>query len=219
MLAAALVLAAAGCSKRATSAPAAPSPPTLTRISPDSGVHNATVAVTLTGTNFSLSDTQIESTAGLFVTDHVVQSTTTITAHILVSPAAALGDGKVAVMTAAGTSGFQTFTVFQPPPTLTLVTPNFGGQGSTVAVQLYGTNFGGGTTVDVGGGGVSVGSILASGDTLLSTSFSIDSGAALGAHGVTVSTIGGTSASVPFTVNTPPKGTRATPGSRRPPKR
>lgn len=218
ILAVALALPGSGCSKSAPAAPAAPPAPTLTGISPDSGVRGATVAVTLTGTNFILGGgaTQILSSGGLFVTGSTVRSTTSITANFLITDVLPLGTAEVAVMTAGGTSAHVPFTVLQPPPTLATVSPNFGGQGATVAVTLTGANFlTGATSVGIDGTGVAAGNVVVSGSSSLTANFSIDSGATLGTHAVTVTTVGGTSGSVPFTVNTPPRVTRAMPESRR----
>ena len=83
----------------------------------------------------------------------------------MLDPAAAAGARTVTVTTAGGTSGAQTFTINPPPgpgtPTLTSVAPNQGLRGTTVAVTLTGTNFVvGATTVNVGGGGVTVNNVV-----------------------------------------------------------
>ncbi|MFI5232039.1 MAG: hypothetical protein ACHQSE_05940 [Gemmatimonadales bacterium] len=218
ILAAVLALPASGCSKSSPSAPAAPPAPTLTGISPGSGVRGTTVPVTLTGTNFLLEPgaTHVLLSGGMYLTGDSVLSTTSITASFLVTDLVPLGAAQVAVMTAGGTSAHVSFTVLRQPPTLATVTPNFGGQGATMAVTLTGTNFlSGATSVDVDGGGVTADNVVVVSSGSLTAHFAIDSGATLGLHGVTVTTAGGTSASVPFTVNTPPRVTGAIPSSRR----
>ena len=113
------------------------------------------------------------------------------------------------VTTAAGTSGAQTFTINLPPgpgtPTLTSVAPNQGIRGTTVAVTLTGTNFVvGATTVNVGGGGVTVNNVVVGSSTSLTANFVLDPAAAVGPRMVTVTTAGGTSAPQGFTVSLPP---------------
>ena len=158
---------------RGTSAPqtftvgaAAPTPaPTLTSVTPNQGVQSSTVPVTLTGTNFVVAATTVAvSGAGVTVNNIVVGSATSLTANIVIDPAAAAGARTVTVTTAGGTSGGQTFTINLPAPsapTLTSVTPNQGLQGATVAVTLTGTNFVvAATTVAVSGAGVTVNNIV-----------------------------------------------------------
>ncbi len=99
-------------------------------------------------------------------------------------------------------SGPVQFTVLPAAPTLAGVAPNFGAQGSTVAVTLTGTNFAtGATTVTVNGLGVATNSVVVTSSTSLTVNIVLAADAALGAEGVSVTTVGGTSASKPFTVN------------------
>ncbi len=141
------------------------SAPTLTSVAPNQGIQGATVAVTLTGTNFVVGATTVTvSGGGVTVNNVVVGSTTSLTANIVIDPAAATGARTVTVTTAGGTSGGQTFTINLPAPgapTLTSVSPNQGIQGTTVAVTLTGTNFVvGATTVNVSGAGVTVNNVV-----------------------------------------------------------
>ena len=89
----------------------------------------------------------------------------------------------VTVTTAGGTSGAQTFTITLPAPgapTLTSVSPNQGIRGTTVAVTLTGTNFVvGATTVNVGGGGVTVNTVVVGSATSLTANFVLDPAAVL----------------------------------------
>ncbi len=92
-------------------------------------------------------------------------------------------------------------------PTLTSLSPNQGIRGTTVAVTLTGTNFiAGGTTVTVSGTGITVTGVTVSSNTSLTANFALDAAAALGARNVTVTTAGGTSAALSFTVNPPAPG-------------
>jgi len=90
---------------------APPSPPTLTSISPSSGVQGTNVPVTLTGTNFVSGATVNFSGAGVIVSNVVVASGTSITATFQISATAALGAQNVSVTTSAGSTSNVTFTI------------------------------------------------------------------------------------------------------------
>ncbi len=122
--------------------PAPPTPPTLTSISPTSGVQGQSVPVTLTGTNFIAGATIGVSGAEITVSNTTVLSATQITATFTIAANAATGAQNVTVTTSGGTSGAQPFTVnLAPPtpPTLTSISPTSGVQGQSVPVTLTGT--------------------------------------------------------------------------------
>jgi hypothetical protein len=182
--------------------------PTLASVSPGQGTQGTTVAVTLTGTNFIVgATTVIVGGNGVTVTNVVVSGATLLTANFVLDSAAAVGARSVTITTAAGTSAGQTFTITLPlpqpvPPTLTGVSPNQGIQGTTVAVTLTGTNFVvGATTVNIGGGGVTVTNVVVSAAASLTANFVLDPAAAVGARTVTVTTAAGTSGGQTFTIN------------------
>jgi len=85
--------------------------PTLTSISPASGPRGATVAVTLTGTNFVAPATIYVAGGGVSVSAVTVVSATQITAQFAIANTAATGGHAVSVQTSNGTSGTVTFTV------------------------------------------------------------------------------------------------------------
>jgi hypothetical protein len=92
------------------------------------------------------------------------------------------------------------------PPTLTSIAPTSGTRGTVVPVTLTGTNLTGATAVTVTGTGITVGALTAT-STTVTTTFTITATAALGARTVSVTTPGGTSNTVTFTVVAPPQGT------------
>ena len=192
-----------------TITPPASGVPTLTSVMPDQGIPGATVAVTLTGTNFVVGATTVTvAGGGVTVTNVVVGSSTSLTATFVLDPAAAPGPRSVTVTTAGGTSGAQPFTINPPPPpgtpTLTSVSPNQGIRGTTVAVTLTGTNFiVGATTVNVGAGMTATNVVVGS-STSLTANFVLDPAAVVGPRAVTVTTAGGTSAPQGFTISLPP---------------
>lgn len=177
--------------------------PTLTAVSPNSGLQNNTVGVTLTGTNFvNGSSTVTVSGSGVTVNNVVFNSATELTADFVIASGATPGARTVTVTTASGSSGGQTFQVNSPlAPTLTSVTPNSGNKGGLVSVTLAGTNFITGATVNVSGSNVQVLNVQVLNSTTITADFGIDPTAATGARTVTVTTSEGTSAAVPFTVN------------------
>jgi uncharacterized protein (TIGR03437 family) len=181
---------------------AAPATPTLSSISPSSGVQGTSVPVTLTGSNFIAGASVSPGNAGITVSGVTVVSSTQITATFAISASASLGAGNVTVTTSAGTTTGVSFTV-TAPPTLTSITPNSGTAGTSVSVTLTGTNFvtGGGTLVKVSSG-AAVSSVNVISATQLTATFAI-SGAASGSANVSVTTSGGTSGTVPFSYSPP----------------
>ena len=86
-------------------------------------------------------------------------------------------------------------------PVLSSIAPSNGIQGTNVSVTLTGSNFKAGATIAVGGSGVSASSVTVVSASQINAVCVIAAGAATGAHSVTVTTSGGTSAAQAFTVN------------------
>src|SRR5690606_28984246 len=77
-------------------------------------------------------------------------------------------------------------------------------RGTTVEVTLSGSHFvPGGTSVNVDGSGVTVGSVEVMSETTLTLELVVAAGAPLGERSITVTTAGGTSPALPFTVLPP----------------
>ncbi len=195
------------------SAPA-PAAPTLSSINPTSGSRGAVVPVTLTGTNFVAGATVAVSGTGVTVSGVAVVGPTSITATFTIATNATLSARNVTVTTGGGTSGAVTFTVTAPAaPTLTAISPNSGPRGSSFftptseQVTLTGTNFLTGATVGVSGNGVTASNVTVVNATTITATFSITSTATTGAHNVTVTTTGGTTSPVVFTVTADVAGT------------
>jgi len=186
-------------------------PPTLTTITPNSGVQGTTVAVTLTGTNFTpgsnvtISGTGINQFGATF-------SATSITTNFVIAANATIGARAVTVATAGGVTVPLTFTVVAKPPTPTLssISPNSGTRGNTVTVTLTGTNLSAaGLAVNLSGAGVTATNVTYVSATKVTASFVVDPAASLGGRNVTVTTAGGTSGARTFTVNNPGQATLA----------
>jgi hypothetical protein len=88
----------------------------------------------------------------------------------------------------------------QAVATLTSISPASGVQGTTVPVTLTGTNFVAGSTVTVSNPGIAVSGVTVVSATEITATFTIAPSAALGAANVSVTTGGGTSGTVSFTV-------------------
>ena len=180
----------------------ASSVPTLTSITPASGVQNATAAVTLDGTNMAGASPSINvSGTGITVNSIVQVSALQWTANFVVAAGAATGQRTVSVTTVDGTSNTVTFTVTAAAvPTLSVVVPNVGVQGGAVAVQLFGTEFDANSVVTLSGTGITVSNTQFVNGTTVSTTLTLAAGATLGTRTVTVTTDAGASNTVAFTV-------------------
>ena len=175
--------------------------PTLTSIAPASGAQGATVSVVLTGTNL-ITATAVNAGAGITATITSINSNS-VTANLVISATATLGARNVTVITTIGTTNAVTFTVTQA--TLTSITPNTGGRGSSVDVTLVGTNLTGATGLAISGTGVTVaaGSFTVVNDTTITATLNITSTATLSARTIGVALGAVTTNTVTFTVTGP----------------
>jgi hypothetical protein len=177
--------------------------PTLTSISPASGIRSTTFVATLTGTELTGASAITISGTGVTASGITVLTSTTISANFTITAAAATGARNVTVTTPIGVTNTLTFTVYGGP-TLTAIAPVSGVIGTNVPMTLTGTNLGGATTVNVSNPGITVGVLTVNGaGTSLTTTFIISATAATGAGTVSVTTPGGTSNTETFTVNPP----------------
>ena len=152
-----LALLLSGCGGGTTS-PNSPNPPsnpapTVTSITPGSGVATGGTAVTITGTGFLAGATV--SFGGTAATGVTLVSSTSITAT---APAHAAGAVNLVVTNTDAQSGTLTsgYTYTAPPagnpaPTVTSITPNSGVSTGGTAVTVTGTGFLAGATVKLGG--------------------------------------------------------------------
>src|SRR4029077_7208942 len=180
-----------------------PGTPTLTSISPNSGVRGTAHAVTLTGTGFTATGTTVHVTApanGLTITGVTIVNATTITATFNTTATAIVGAREIYVTTPGGTTGTVAYTV--TGPVLTDISPNQAVRGTAVSISLFGSGLTGTTAVAVSGGGVTVSGVTVVNDTQVNATFTITATAAAGARNVTATapTNGGTSNVVAFTV-------------------
>ena len=184
--------------------------PALTSIAPVTGAANTTVPVTLFGSGLTGTTAITVSGTGITVTGlTVVAPGNQVNANFVIAAGTALTARNVTVNAPGGTSNAVTFTVFAlPVPTLTSIAPASGVLGTAVPVTLTGTNLTGATAVTVSGTGVTVSNRVVQTATSVTATFTIAATAAPGARTVTITTPGGTSNTVPFTLQgatlTPP---------------
>jgi sugar lactone lactonase YvrE len=199
--------------------------PTLTLLSPDSGVIGTTNSVTISGSGFSVGGgagcgsgptTISVSGTGVTATDVAVISGSSVTVTLTIAAGTPAGTHDVTLTNANGTSNALTFSVVPqtPAPTITGISPSSGVRGTAPTVTLTGTNFltkNGGTQVSVSGSGITVSNINVTSATSLTATFTIDATAATVKYNVTSSTSQGSSNAVAFTVNATPTITSITP--------
>jgi len=160
--------------------------PTVTSISPTSGPTAGGTSVTLTGTHFTgATDVKFGATNA---TGFTVNSATSITAT---SPAGSASTVDITVTTVGGTSATSSADQFTyvAPPTVTAVTPNGGPLAGGTSVTLTGTNLTGATAVKFG--------LANAASFAVNSATSITATSPAGSAGtvnVTVTTVGGTSA-------------------------
>jgi hypothetical protein len=177
-------------------------------ITPGFGNQGTTVPITLTGTNTSFNGASVVSLVGpggtangITVTGTTAASATSLTASLVIPAAATAGPYTVTV-----TSGAQVvtapFTVNVPPTPTVTIAPTTGDQSTTVPFTITGinTNFAATTTV-TGGTGMSVTGLTAVNATTLTGSFVIGAAATTGPQAITITSAGGQTSTVTFTVN------------------
>jgi hypothetical protein len=86
-------------------------------------------------------------------------------------------------------------------PTLASINPTNGARGTAVPVTLTGTGFVQGAVINPGNNGIVVNNVVVANANQVTATFTIALGAPTGASNVTVTTAGGTSGAVTFTVN------------------
>ncbi|HXB67001.1 MAG TPA: hypothetical protein VNY05_02090, partial [Candidatus Acidoferrales bacterium] len=171
--------------------------PALAAVAPATGVIGTTVPVTITGAN--LIGANLNLGAGITATG-VVATATKITATFNIAATAPVGPQTISVTTPGGDSGAVTFTVNPMAPTLATVTPAVGVLGTSVPVTLTGANLTG-AALHLGAGITATGVVVTA--TQITANLAIAATAPLGPQTISVTTLGGTSGTVTFTVNPP----------------
>ncbi len=164
--------------------------PTITSIAPSSVLVGTGTDVVITGTGFQAGATvafPVTST-GITLSNVVVVSATSITAHIDTTAAATLGIQIVTIANPDFGYNTATFNVFSATaPTLASMTPATIGQGATLNVELYGTNFDAAVTAASlnFGSGVTTNSVTFVDSTHVTANITLSTSATAGVHVVT----------------------------------
>jgi CSLREA domain-containing protein len=181
--------------------------PTVTSVSPTSGLLAGSTSVKITGTNFT--GATAVSFGGTAAASFSVTNSTTITAT---SPAGSAGTVNITVTAPGGTSSITTgdqFT-YQAAPTVTAINPSYGTTQGGTTVTITGTNFTGATAVKFGT------TAAASYTVASATSITATAPAGTGTVDIMVTTASGTSATSAadqFTYQTLPTVTAVNPSS------
>jgi urease gamma subunit len=185
--------------------------PTLSSIAPVIGSRGSTLSVTLTGSNFSSGLSQVSFGADIQVNSTSVTDPTQIVVNITIPMSSTTGARNVVVTHAAPGGGIATltgaFSVVNPTPTITGISPTGGERGSVLSVTITGSQFISGVTTVSFGADVTVSSVVVRSPAEIQANITVSPTASLGARTVTVTNPapGGGSASLSsaFTVGNP----------------
>jgi hypothetical protein len=176
--------------------------PTITSLSSTSILQgSAAFTLTVNGSNFlsgSLA-TVVKWNSTALTTTYV--SSTKVTAAVPVSLLATAGTDRIAVVTANGTSSAVTFTVNPAQPVISSFTPGqvYAGN-SDFTIYVYGSNFTSTATINWNSTPLVTSSVAGS---ILQATVPASLVTTIGTASITVTTAGGTSASVVFTIKQP----------------
>ena len=168
----------------------------LSTVSPNTGAQGATLAsVSLSGnfTHWVQNTTTATFGAGISVNSLTVNSATSATASLTISPTASTGSNNVTLTTSGEivtlTNGF---TITAGPAAISSIVSNSGQQGQSLTVTVTGTSthFAQGVTTANFGSGITVGSVSVSSTTSAQVQLTIAPGASLGTRSVTLTTSG-----------------------------
>jgi hypothetical protein len=173
-------------------------PPALTSLAPSSGFSGSAIAVTIKGANM----TGGTVSAGPDITPTITSITDTqIVANFAINPNAQLGPVSVIVTTPSGPSNALPFTINAPVPVLNSINPAQGSAATTVPVTLSGTGLAGAAlNLPLGVSTTAAPAVTA---TAITASLAIAADAPTGARIISVTTPGGTSNAVGFTIAPP----------------
>jgi hypothetical protein len=174
---------------------------TVSTVSPNVGFAGGPMFLTLTGANFA-PGTTIDAGTGITVSNiSVSPNFGTLTATLTIAANATTGVRTLHVKASATSPIVNVNITINPPPaapTLTNISPAAGPQNGFVTVTLTGTNFiNGGTVINFSGTGVTVSNINFASATSITAFLTLSDP---GNQNVSVTTAGGTSATVPFAI-------------------
>ncbi|HLF26430.1 MAG TPA: fibronectin type III domain-containing protein [Anaerolineae bacterium] len=182
----------------------APAPaPTLTTLSPTSAMPGSVFTLTLNGANLgNASAVNFNPSSGISVSN-ISASSSQVTALVNISTSAPVGAVNVSVTTPSGASNSLSFSVNAalPAPMITSLAPISALQGNTFTLTINGSNLLNASAVNFNPStGVTISNLSSTANQVTAT-VSLSASAATGARTVSVTTPGGTSNTLPFTVN------------------
>lgn len=182
----------------------AASGPVLTSIVPNALTRGNTTAVALNGIGLTGATAVTVSGTGVTCVLSTVTATSA-TANCTVVANATLSPRNLTMTTPVATSAPVAISVVNPPaPSAASIAPSAGLRGAAVPVTVMGTNFTTtGTTMAVSGNGITVSGVTVVNSTTLNATLTVAVGTSLSSRNVTVTTPGGTSNPVTFTVVQP----------------
>lgn len=183
-------------------------PTVLGDIDPDFGAQGDVVPVSLTGTGLSGTIVTVAISGAGVTASAVTDSATEVTANFTITGGATPGTRNVTVTVDGVTSNSVPFEIIDnTAPTIQDITPSTGYQGSAVPFIITGTQLDGGSpVVNVSGTGIAITGVSAVSPVVLIGIATISTTAATSDRTVTVTTSGGVSNELIFTVLSPTGG-------------
>ncbi len=126
--------------------------PLVSAVAPNQGQQGETLAVTITGDNFTGANS-VSFGPEIVTNSYSVDNATQISASITIDDDATVGARNVTVTVGVDTGNLTNgFTVNQAPPVVNSVTPALGTQGASLPVTIRGEHLDGATAVNFGSG-------------------------------------------------------------------
>jgi hypothetical protein len=176
-------------------------PPVITGITPQRAFLGRNTQIVITGSNFVCSVQAAIDGTGVQLNQIGGCTETSAVLTVIVAANAPVGPRAITVSSTNGTSNPITLDIVEVPPIIGSMTPRIGAQGTSIAIEIGGTNLESGV-VSVSGGGVQATTQTSTASGLTAT-LQIAADAPVGPRSLTVTNIRGVSDPVVFTV-TPP---------------
>lgn len=163
--------------------------PDVTSLSPTQGMAGEFLNVLVSGTDFT-DATSVSFGAGITVIGYTVDSSSRITADIMIDPEAVRGLRSVSIQTPRGCDTLTGFSVTLPAPVVEVVGPRSGFPGERCDIVISGTGFNEARMVDFGPG-IAVKYFTTDSDNQITAHVAISPDAKRGVRDVTVMTASG----------------------------
>ncbi len=174
--------------------------PSVTSISPGSGVQGTIGSVQLTGSNLTGTIAVTFSGTGLTGTVAAGSSDTRLNVDVAISSSASIGPRTVTVTTSTGSNQAGSFVILPSTPVLTSINPASGSQGATFAATITGSSLTDVRSIVFSGNGISASIASGRNDTTLPIIVTIAPDATNGIRTLTAGTADTISAPLQFNV-------------------